>query len=212
MKHKLVMSFAMVIIAIVAAVFVMVIHELTKAIAYAIYIKIYNKKYNKNEKCPGVWKIYNYVDPIGLILAATSNGLFSKQYPFVIRSRKASCLIGLTGYFSMIVTFGVSILSYRVFFGHNIVFNDSQVAIYYIVKGIKYILEFIAYFSTTMFLVNLFPLATFDMSLVVASCSPIAYLKIRKFDLFFKLIFLIICLLGVFSMAGMFVASKCLGF
>ena len=59
---------------------------------------------------------------------------------------------------------------------------------------------------------NLFPLATFDMSLVVASGSPISYLKIRKFDLFFKLMFLIICLLGVFSMAGMYVASKCLGF
>ena len=212
MKHKLLMSLVMVVIAIVAAVIVMVIHELTKAIAYAIYIKIYNKKYNKNEKCPGIWKIYRYVDPIGLILAATSNGIFSKQYPFVIRSKKASCLIGLSGYLSMLVAFGASVISYRVFFGQDIMFNDNQIAVYYIVKGIKYILEFIAYFSATMLLVNLFPLATFDMSLVVASCSPIAYLKIRKFDLFFKLIFLIICLLGVFSMAGMYVASKCLGF
>ena len=175
-------------------------------------IKIYNKKYNKNEKCPGVWEIYKYVDPIGLILAATSNGIFSKQYPFVIRSKKASCLIGLTGYASMIVTFGASILGYRLFFSQNIMFNNNQIEIYYIVNGIKYILEYIAYLSATMFLINLFPLATFDLSLIVASVSPMAYLKIRKFDLFFKLIFLIICLLGVFSMAGMFLASKCLGY
>ena len=212
MKHKLLVSLAMVIIAIVAAVIVMIIHELTKAIAYAVYIKIYNKKYNKNEKCIGVWKVHKYIDPIGLILAATSNGIFSKQYPFVIRSKKASFLIGLIGYLALIVLFGAAIVSYRIFFGHDIVLDNNQIELYYLLKGIKYILEFIAYFSATLFLVNLYPLSTFDISLVIASFSPISYIKIRKFDLFFKLLFLIICLLGIFSMGGMYMASKCLGF
>lgn len=212
MKHKLIISLAMVAIAIVAAVIVMVIHELMKAIAYAIYIKIYNKKYNKNEKCPGIWKVYKYIDPIGLILAATSNGIFSKQYPFVIRSKKASFLIGLAGYLSLIGIFGASVICYRLYFGQDIILADNQIQLYYILKGIKYILEFVAYFSVALFLVNLFPLATFDITLIIASVSPIAYIKIRKFDLFFKLLFLIICVLGLYSMAGMFIATKSLGF
>lgn len=212
MKQALYLSFRTLLIAIVAAFIVMIVHELCKSIAYAIYIRIYNKKYNKKEKCVGVFKLHRYIDPIGVIFAATSNGIFSKQYPFVIRSRKASFLIGLAGYLSMIALFLVTIFIYRAFFGHDIVLDRDQMVLYYLIKGTKYIMEFVAYFSATLFLVNLFPISTFDVSLIVATLSPMVYLKIRKYDIFFKLIFFILSLIGVFSTMGMFIATKALGY
>ncbi len=212
MKQAIYLSFRTLLIAIVAAFFVMIIHELCKSIAYAIYIKIYNKKYNKKEKCEGLFKVHRYIDPVGTIFAATSNGIFSKQYPFVIRSRKASFLIGLAGYVSMALLFLVTIVCYRTFFGHDIVLSDDQMVLYYLIKGTKYIMEFVAYFSATLFLVNLYPISTFDISLIVATFSPMVYLKIRKYDIFFKLIFFILSLIGIFSTFGMYIATEALGY
>lgn len=212
MKQALYLSFRTLLIAIVAAMIVMIVHELCKSIAYAIYIRIYNHKYNKKEKCSGIFKIHRYIDPIGVIFSATSNGVFSKQYPFVIRSRKASFLIGLTGYLSMIVLFLVTVLSYRNFFGQTIVLNGDQVLLSYLIKGTKYTMEFVAYFSAALFLVNLYPISTFDISLIVATSSPMMYLKIRKYDIFFKLIFFILSLIGIFSTTGMYIATKALGY
>ena len=212
MKHQLLVSFATLVLAIVAAIIVMIIHEFTKAMAYSIYIRIYNKKYNKEEPCKGIFKFHRYIDPVGVIFAATNNGIFSKQYPFVIRSKKASLIIGIAGYVSLAITFIIASICYRIFFGHDITFADNELALYYVVKCAKYLVEYIAFFSATLFSVNIYPMATFDIALIIAGTSPIAYIKIRKYDIFYKLIFIIMSLIGIFSTIGVVITSKALGF
>ena len=76
----------------------------------------------------------------------------------------------------------------------------------------KYLVEYIAFFSATLFSVNIYPMATFDIALIIAGTSPIAYIKIRKYDIFYKLIFIIMSLIGIFSTIGVVITSKALGF
>lgn len=212
MKHEILKSLALLIIAFIAAAIVMILHELIKAIAYSIYIKIYNKKYNQNEECTDVFKIHRYIDPIGIILAITHNGILSKQHSFVIRSKKASFLIGLIGYITLALTFIISVIIYRSIFLDTIILPTDNIYIGYIVKSLKILIEYISLYSITLLIVNLYPIATFNSSLIIATISPNAYLTIRKFDLFIKLGFLILALSGVFSTAGVIIAAKALGY
>ncbi|MBE5935523.1 MAG: hypothetical protein E7262_07000 [Lachnospiraceae bacterium] len=212
MKEQLIDSCMAVLVALIAASVVMIVHELSKALAYKCYIHIYNKKYDKMVICPDILKLHRYIDPVGLILAITNYGLFSKQYPFIIKSKKASFLIGIIGYISLGIVLVLAIFGYKTYFSHDITLGKDQMLQYYLIKACKYFLEYVAYFSIMLLMANLYPIATFDISLIIASISPFAYVKIRKFDLFYKLVFLLLVSIGVFFTAGIYLTSKCLGF
>ena len=201
MKQQLIVSAVTIIVALFAATIVMVFHEITKSVAYWCYIKIYNKKYNKLVICPGILKLHRYIDPIGMILALTNYVIFSKQYPFIIKSKKASLLIGLTGYISIVFLFIGAIIS------HNNFLNYVELHPYleFFLHGL---FEFIAYFCVMLLLANLFPITSFDITLIVAAISPFMYVKIRKFDMFYKLTFLVLSLLGIFTTAGVFITTQ----
>ena len=200
MKQQLIVSSSTILVAIIAAILVMIVHDFTKAISYLCYVKIYNKKYNKNLICPGVFKLYRYIDPVGLVLAVTNYTAFSKPYPYIIKSKKAALIIGILGYLSIGILFILAIV------GHNYILPVVQLHEYaiFILHGL---LEFIAYFSIMMFIANLFPIVSFDMSLLISALSPINYVKLYKFDLFYKLSFIVLSLLGVFTVAGVYITT-----
>ena len=196
---------------IIAASIVMIIHEFVKALAYKCYINMYNKKYNKLNICPGIFRLGRYIDPIGLILSVTNYVSFSRQYPFIIKSKKASFLIGAIGYLTLAFTFSASVFGYKVLFAlGGILLGDYEFTIGYLVILFQEVLKGIIIYSIFMLIANLFPISTFDISLIVAAVSPMAYIKIRKFDLFYKLLFMVLTLLGVFSVAGIYIANYCL--
>lgn len=208
MKEQILMAVITVLTSIVATAIVMIVHELAKSIAYLIYVKNYNRKYNKLNICPGIFRLHRYVDPVGLILSVTGYVTISKQYPFLIKSRKASFLIGLIGYITTALMFFTSVLAYRYLFGVGGLLlgtytKEMSVLIICLDETIKKIILF----SAMLFFANLFPIASFDISLIVASIDSIAYRKILKFDLFYKLIFLILSLLSVFSMLSVYVSN-----
>ncbi len=200
MKEQLIISSSKIIVAIVAAIIVMIVHDFTKAIAYMCYIKIYNKKYNKLIICPGIFKIHRYIDPVGLILAVTNYSVFSKPYPYVIKSKKAALIIGILGYASLGILFTLAII------GHNYILPTLAIHKYanFILHGL---LEFTAYYCVMMFLANLMPIISFDMSLIISAIAPINYIKLYKFDLFYKLTFIVLSLLSVFTVAGVYITT-----
>lgn len=211
MKQQLIMTIITFFASIIAASLVMIIHEFVKAMAYKCYTNIYNKKYNKLNITPGLFRLYRYIDPVGLILSVTNYVAFSRQYPFIIKSKKASFLIGAIGYFTLAFTFSASVLGYRALFATDgILVGDYDNTIGYLIIILQEVLKGIIIYSIFMLIANLFPLSTFDISLIVAAVSPTAYIKIRKFDLFYKLLFMVLTLLGVFSVAGIYIANYCL--
>ena len=201
MKEQLIVSGSTVLVAIVAAIIVMIVHDFTKAVAYMCYINIYNKKYNKLIICPGIFKIHRYIDPVGLILAVTNYTAFSKPYPYIIKSKKAALIIGILGYVSLGMLFALAII------GHNYILPTVILHEYvnFILHGV---LEFVAYFCVMMFLANLMPIVSFDMSLIISAVAPVNYVKLYKFDLFYKLTFIVLSLLGVFTVAGVYITTQ----
>ena len=97
-----------VVVCLIAAALLMIIHELFKAIVYMI---VRGHKQGGNIDKKGIWKIFRYIDPLGLILAVTCYVPVSKPYMFRIRDRKTNIIIGLSVFFVLIIIFFSSNIS-----------------------------------------------------------------------------------------------------
>ena len=68
-----------------AAAFLMVFHELSKAI---VYMGIQRLRKNSRTYSHSIWEIQRYLDPVGIILSITSGVAFSRPFMFRIQSKK----------------------------------------------------------------------------------------------------------------------------
>ena len=187
-----------VVVCLIAAVLLMIIHELFKAIVYMI---VRGHKQGGNIDKKGIWKIFRYIDPLGLILAVTCYVPVSKPYMFRIRDRKTNIIIGLSGFFVLIIIFFSSIFMMHYMYGAS----DSIVDIInlkygWFQKAKILFLQYIQKLCFDYFVVNLFPVSTFDMGLVVAGASPQNYLGIIKADSSIKLILMLVFILNLINM------------
>ncbi|MDF2609612.1 MAG: hypothetical protein K0R92_1086 [Lachnospiraceae bacterium] len=179
--------------AMVAGGFVMILHELPKSV---LFIKLSTNRETKHQQ--GIFKIFNYIDPIGIILCITNQAGFSKPYMYRIKDRKTNFLLGVTGFLTLFVIFVTSVLVLKYQIGMDSDFTYS------ITTGLteliyQCIVLYIALISLGMFLVNLFPISVFDMGLMIAGRSPRTYFSIIRFDYIIKIILLFAILLQLIS-------------
>ena len=78
-----------------AAAFLMVFHELSKAI---VYMGIQRLRKNSRTYSHSIWEIQRYLDPVGIILSITSGVAFSRPFMFRIQDKKTNRLLGITGF------------------------------------------------------------------------------------------------------------------
>lgn len=198
-------EFLIVLIAsLFAGIVIMILHEFPKAFVY----QLLDKKQKKNEedmvkdslpiKNQSIWKLYHYIDPIGLLFCGILRIGFSKPYYYRIKDKKVSRILGITGLLSLILQFLVSASILR--FGLGL---DSKLII---LAGASTAFEFFIYFiscyaiiSLGMLLTNLFPIVAFDMGLLVAASSPLKFLTIIRADYLIKMVWLFTVLLGILS-------------
>lgn len=182
----------MLLTSFIAAMIVMIIHEVPKSISYILH----NPKKIKNLKY--VLKFYLYLDPIGVILFVICQAGFSKPYMYGIRDRKNNIRLGVIGFLSTLL---LAVLASGIFaycFPDDIVFDKTDVTTYLLYSLIYYIVLF----SITMMFVNLFPVSTFDFPLIIAGIYPNRYFTIIKADIFSKLLLLLFIIIGVVSFVG----------
>ncbi len=175
---------------ILASILVMILHELPKAIYFANTYKQDRPSYKKN-----IFAIYQYIDPIGLIFCVTANAGFSKPYVYRLNDKKNNKAMSIIGFASLLCVFFLSMLLLNIMTINtvNIPFKDAS--LFY-----KLAFTFILYMATTsmgMFLVNLFPIATFDMGLLIASRSFDAYNSVVKNDFAIKIILLLFLMFNI---------------
>ena len=170
-----------------AAVVLMVVHELSKAI---IYMAIQKAKGNKRTYAHSIWEVHRYLDPIGVILSITSGVTFSKPFMFRIQDKKVNRILGITGFVVLILCFAGSMAALKL---HVLGVSGMTTLEGYglAAKCITLFIQYIAILSLGMFLTNLFPVSTFDMGLLIASVSPQKYLGIIKMDAVIKIIFIV---------------------
>lgn len=181
-----------IVICALAASLLMIIHELTKAL---VYLGI-QKKEGSKRKFHGVWALYRYLDPVGVILSVTSSVAFSRPFMFRIQNKKTNFILGITGFLVLLLCFSGSMYAI-----HSQVLGVR--GMYTLVghgfwrKCVTLFIQYIAIISAGMFLANLFPVSTFDMGLVIAGISPEKYLNIIKMDAVIKVIFILAVLLNL---------------
>ena len=177
-------------ICLAAAAFLMVYHECVRLLAYMCC--------QRSVKCfqTSPWKVWKYIDPVGLILSLTSMVPVSKSYFFRIRDGWSNLYLGIAGLLSLIAVLVGSIAVLRIGYGgidglNHLVLDHWWDAIPPI------FVQYLAMLSAGMLVANLFPISTFDMGRIVAGVSPAGYLAILESDGTLKLIFVLVVLLDM---------------
>lgn len=201
MKEQLLQLIAV----IFAGMLVMILHELPKSIMY----NYCNKKQSRSTRM-NIYKVYHYIDPIGLLLCITTYAGFSKPYMYRIKEKRTNLLLGLTGCLSLILCLLVSMGIWKIHFTTM----DSKVystTIEWIILSFpNYFVQSVAFVSVNMLIVNLIPISTFDMGLIVAGKSPSRYFSIIRNDYMIKMILLVLVLFGVIPSLGQMIIGMLL--
>ncbi|MDF2820287.1 MAG: hypothetical protein K0R15_728 [Clostridiales bacterium] len=178
---------------IIAAIIVMIFHELIK---YLVYLIAEPKR--KATDFKNILKVHKFIDVIGLIFFITTWMGFSKTSKYKISKLKTLTLIGISGFISMFMLFSLSIVLSK-FVLMNQYIPEKGTAMYVVVMLLLNINTFVALFSLSMIITNLFPLATFDLSYIIAGRSQVAYVSILKADVILKILFTFLALSGLVS-------------
>lgn len=184
-------------VGIFISILLMVMHELSKSIVYKI---ICRRNGYSNNGSHSIFEVWRYIDPVGIILSVTSYAPVSKPHMFRIRDKKTNLILGIIGFAVNIILFTGSIIILIYGYGGD---NGINTALNMGIGSRIIVLSFqyIAILSFGMFVVNLFPVSTFDMGLIIAGISARYYLNIIKSDSKIKLILLITLLLDIIHYA-----------
>lgn len=196
-------QFIRLITSIIAAVIIMVVHEVPKTL-------IYHMKEEKNKKLfPSIIKLHHFIDPIGLIFCVTSFAGFSKPYMYRIKNQKMNYILGVVGFASLFTLCVGSTMILKFVF-------HVQPDLYYqggastlTMFGI-YLAYHVSIISAGMFLVNLFPIATFDMGHIVAGKSLEKFFFFLRNDYFLKITLIILILLNMPAILSVNLVEGCL--
>jgi hypothetical protein len=187
--------------ALLAGSIVMILHEFPKAF---IYKRINRSNGLKNKH--NIYKLHHYIDPIGLIFCVTNQAGFSKPYMYRIKDKRTNFILGITGFLSLATIFIFSMCTLKFGVGMNQKFNYSESTGLLILLE-QCVLVYIALISISMFVVNLFPISTFDMGLCIAGKSPTKYFTIIRNDYFIKMLLVLVIMFRFITNVGTFIMS-----
>lgn len=175
------------VICALAASLLMVVHELSKAI---VYVAIQKREHPERKYFHSIWKLYRYLDPLGILLSVTSSVAFSKPFMFRIQKKKTNLILGVTGFSVLLLCFAGSLLALHF---HVLGVQGMQTLTGQGIwkKCATLLIQYLAILSCGMLIANLFPVSTFDMGLVIAGFSSEKYLNIIKMDVVIKIIFIL---------------------
>ncbi|MBQ2275471.1 MAG: hypothetical protein U0L23_08415 [Lachnospiraceae bacterium] len=194
MKKKLVILLA----ALLVAVIISLCHELPKAFVYRMSQK-------KKRKMRHLFKVQHYIDPIGLLFQTICYAGFSKPYLYGIKDKKTNLLIGIVGFLSLILCACVGGGLFYITVDYLNTPNLSA-SIYWqtFIYSFSY---FFMLFPITMAMVNLFPISTFDISMVIAGINLKRYFILLSHETYVKILLLLVIMYGGFKNIGVILVN-----
>lgn len=182
---------------LVASALAMILHELPKSIMYVL-----TGRHCKAEDKWRIFKLHQYIDPIGLILFLTCRAGCSRPYPYRLKEKDTNIAIGLTGFLTLVIMLMGSCTFYHFILGYlpAVIASDA------ITFGIK-TLWFFMYASAALLIVNLFPMVSSDIFLLIIAAAPSTLIPLMKNDALIKGILLICIILGVISTAAVWIVT-----
>lgn len=158
-----------------AGCFIMIVHELVKSLVFVV------RSRKQSAQKHNIFRLYQYIDPIGLLFCLFGFAGFSKPYMYRMRDRKTNLYVGIAGFITLILLALSGLLVCRTT-EHLIVFVIAQ---------------YVSVLSIGMFFVNLFPISVFDLGLIVAGTAPEKFFSIIKNDYTIKMILILTIILGL---------------
>ncbi len=182
-------------ICIIAAMLVMTMHELSKSIMYLLVRRSDDRPAKGGLAILAVWR---YIDPVGLLLAVTRYVPVSRPHLFRIRDKKTNMILGITGFTTLFVIFGLSIAALKTDFLNTfgVLAAGGRLR-----RVAPLFFQYTAMLSFDMAVANLFPVSTFDMGLIIAGISSRYYLNIIKADSIIKMILILALLTDIIHYA-----------
>lgn len=180
-----------------AATCVMVLHEFAKAFAFFCTGK-------RKKKFFSLFQFHRYIDPIGMIFSLTSLSAFSKPFGYMVGKKKSNAAVGFAGFGSLVLMILGGIIFYHSYF------SDFAYDGVFTPIGTRIIYYFTYYFVTlaiSMFLINFFPVSTFDISMLIAAFVPERYFGLIYADALTKSVLLVSILFGLIGNASVFIAN-----
>ena len=193
------MEYALEIVAIlIASSCVMILHELPKSVMYII-----TGRHCLKEDRRYIFKLNQYIDPIGLILFLVCHAGASRPYPYRLKERDTNVAIGMTGFLSLAIMIvgGVALYNYLLM-NFPVFYNvgTEQPVLFVIIKMSWYFI----YASIALLIVNLFPIATSDMFLLIVAAAPHNLMKFLKYESLIK-VALMMCMIFKYIQSWAFV-------
>ncbi len=173
---------------VIASCIVMIVHEIPKTIVFFCLEK-------RKNLIKQLLKSYQHIDPIGLIFSIAGYSGFSKAYMLRAKRDKDNILLGVAGYITLFVLFLIGILVCKFGFGAIDTLTNPQLLLFLT-------FQYISIMSFGMFVVNLFPIMSLDMGLIIAGISRDKYFSIIRNDYFLKMILVLSVLLGIIRSMG----------
>lgn len=182
---------------VIAGIIVMILHELPKSIIYNIKNKEQSPKTKRN-----IYKLIHYIDPIGLILCITTFTGFSKPYMYRIKEKKTNLMLGITGFISLFIIFLSSVFIWKIYYPVGDTYSYSTTVEWAIKNFPNYFFQFLSVISINMLLINLIPISTFDIGLIIAGKSPSKYFSIIRNDYLIKMILILTIVFRIIPSIG----------
>lgn len=201
-----------IVIVFFVGMLVMILHELPKSILYCVRgLREWKNQpdFKSRVKSTGldILKFWKYIDPIGVLFCVSTYAGFSKPYMYRMKDKTINRCAGFLGFITLVCIAGGTIMILRgnydrLYLGIERVSEASQ---YEIVSF--YFLYYTAVVSVNMFLMNLIPISTFNLGLLIAGFTPKRYFSMIKNDHYFKMVALLLAVFGVIDMIGSFIVE-----
>ena len=177
-----------------ASALAMILHELPKSIIYVL-----TGRHCEEKDKYRIFKLSRYIDPVGLILFLTCHAGCSRPYPYRLKEKDTNVAIGLTGFLSL----GVMLMAGYAFYylilprlpmilGVNL---TDHLMLFFVQASWYFI-----YAVFVLFIVNLFPMISSDIFLIIVAISPKQLIPLMKNDTLIKCLLFICIVLGGISM------------
>ena len=178
---------------LLASALVMILHELPKSVMYVMTSR-HCRAGDKRQ----IWKLHRYIDPVGWILFMTCHAGCSRPYPYRLKEKDTNIAIGLTGFLALgvMIMGGYALNYFKVFYMPGALSWEAQgVLRQFMIQANWYF----NYAAVVLLIVNLIPVISSDISLLIIALSPKQLIPLLKNDTMIKGLFVIAAVFGWIS-------------
>ena len=194
---------------LIASSLVMIFHELPKSCMYVL-----TGRHCQPEDRRKIFRLHQYIDPIGLILFLVCHAGASCPYPYRLREKDTNIAIGMAGLLSLMlmIVAGTAFYNYLLMnYPYLYTIDATQPALLLLIKTSWCFI----YTAIVVFIVNMFPTVSSDLFLLIVAFVPSRLTWFFKYDPMIK-VSLLLCFIFQYvqswAMVGMDLIYEFLGF